>query len=173
MLKKAGADQAVVTLKEEDGHDYPVSGRLRFSEVTVDTGTGSVTLRAEFPNKDDTLLPGMFVHERIQEGVNDKALLVPQQGVTHNQKGEPTAMVLNAEGKVELRVLTTDRAIGDQWLVSAGLAAGDKVIVEGLQGAKPGAKVDGKEVTAADAKKAAAAEAAQPASGTASTPTAK
>jgi membrane fusion protein (multidrug efflux system) len=172
MLKKVGADQAVVSLEEEDGHPYPLPGRLKFSEVTVDPGTGSVTLRAEFPNKDSTLLPGMFVHERIQEGVNDKAILAPQQGVTHNQKGEPTAMVVNAESKVELRVLMTDRAIGDQWLVTAGLAAGDKVIVQGLQGIKPGVTVDAKEVTAAEMKKA-AADAAKPPASAASTPTAR
>jgi membrane fusion protein (multidrug efflux system) len=171
MLKKAGADQALVTLTEEDGHDYPVPGRLKFSEVTVDPGTGSVTLRAEFANKDSTLLPGMFVHERNQEGVNDKALLAPQQAVTHNQKGEPTAMVVTADSKVELRVLTTDRAIGDQWLVTAGLAAGDKVIVEGLQGIKPGVTVDAKEMSAAEMKKA-AAEPAKPAAA-ASKPTAR
>lgn len=153
MLKSMGADQAQVTLTEEDGHAYPKPGRLKFSEVTVDTGTGSVTLRAEFPNTDNTLLPGMFVHERIQEGVNNAALLAPQQGVTHNQKGEPTTLIVGADGKVELRVLTTDRAIGDQWLVTSGLAAGDKLIVQGLQGIKPGAKVDAKEVSLADAKK--------------------
>jgi membrane fusion protein (multidrug efflux system) len=168
MLKKTGADQAEVTLTEEDGHEYPHPGRLKFSEVTVDTGTGSVTLRAEFPNKDNTLLPGMFVHERIQEGVNDKALLAPQQAVTHDQKGQPTAMVVGADGKVALRVLTTDRAIGDQWLVTSGLLAGDKLIVQGLQGIKAGVKVEAKEVSLADAKKEPLASPVQPASDAAS-----
>jgi membrane fusion protein (multidrug efflux system) len=169
MLTNTGPDQAKVTLTEEDGHDYPQAGRLKFSEVTVDTGTGSVTLRAEFPNKDNMLLPGMFVHERIQEGISDKALLVPQKGVTHNQKGEPTAMVVSADSKVELRILKTDRAIGEQWLVTAGLVAGDKLIVEGLQDIKPGAKVDATEMLPADAKKEASAAAVKPPGDTTST----
>jgi len=161
-LKTMGPDQAQVTLTEEDGHAYPQPGRLKFSEVTVDAGTGSVTLRAEFPNKDNTLLPGMFVHERIQEGIDDKALLAPQQGVTHNERGEPTAMVVNADGNVDLRVLKTDRAIGDQWLVTDGLAAGDKLVIQGLQGIKPGVKVDAKEVPPTDATKDASAEPVKP-----------
>jgi len=168
LLKRVGADQAQVTLTEEDGHEYPQPGRLKFSEVTVDTGTGSVTLRAEFPNGADTLLPGMFVHERIQEGVNDKAILAPQQAVTHDQKGDPTAMVVGADGKVALRVLKTDRAIGDQWLVTAGLSAGDKLIVQGLQGIKQGVKVDAKEVSLEDAKKESTADSEKPASDAAS-----
>jgi membrane fusion protein (multidrug efflux system) len=161
-LKKAGADQAQVTLTEEDGHEYPQPGRLKFSEVTVDSGTGSVTLRAEFPNRDDTLLPGMFVHERLQEGVNDKALLAPQQAVTHDQKGDPTAMVVGADGKVALRVLKTDRAIGDKWLVTSGLAPGDKLIVQGLQGIKPGVKVDAQQVPLTDAKQGSSADPVKP-----------
>jgi membrane fusion protein (multidrug efflux system) len=158
MLKKVRADQAQVRLTEEDGNAYPQPGRLKFAEVTVDTGTGSVTLRAEFPNRDNTLLPGMFVHERIEEGLNEKALLVPQRAITHDQKGEPTAMVVGADGKAALRVLKTDRAIGDQWLVVAGLEAGDKLIVEGLQGIKPGVQVDAKALHPTDAKTETSAE---------------
>ena len=146
-IKKVGDNQALVKLTLEDNSAYPHPGKLKFAEVTVDTGTGSVTLRAEFPNPEGTLLPGMFVHEQIDEGVNEAALLVPQQGVTHDARGEPTAMVLNANNQAELRVLKTDRAIGDQWLISEGLKAGDKVIVQGLQSIKPGAALDAKPIT--------------------------
>jgi membrane fusion protein (multidrug efflux system) len=146
-LTKSGENQALVRLALEDGSEYSHPGKLKFTEVTVDQGTGSVTLRAEFPNPDNILLPGMFVHERIEEGIDPAALLVPQQGITHDSKGEPTAMVLNADNKVELRVVKTDRAVGDQWLVSNGLKTGDKVIVVGLQGIKPGQAVDAKPIT--------------------------
>jgi membrane fusion protein (multidrug efflux system) len=145
-LTKSGENQALVRLALEDGSEYSHPGKLKFTEVTVDQGTGSVTLRAEFPNPDNILLPGMFVHERIEEGIDPAALLVPQQGITHDSKGEPTAMVLNADNKVELRVVKTDRAVGDQWLVSNGLKTGDKVIVVGLQGIKPGQAVDAKPI---------------------------
>ena len=125
--------RAKVSLKLEDGSDYPQEGRLEFADVTVDTNTGTVTLRAVFPNPDATLLPGMYVRAQVQEGINPQALLVPQQGVTRNTKGEPTALVVGKDGKVAQRVLQTQRAIGDKWLVEDGLKAGDKVIVEGLQ----------------------------------------
>jgi multidrug efflux pump subunit AcrA (membrane-fusion protein) len=104
----------------------------------------------------------MFVHERIQEGIDDKALLAPQQGVTHNDRGEPTAMVVNGDGNIDLRVLKTDRAIGDQWLVTDGLAAGDRLVVQGLQGIKPGVKVGAKEVLPTDATKDASADPVKP-----------
>ena len=123
----------------------------------MDPGTGSVTLRAVFPNPDRRLLPGMFVRARLVDGVASQGLLVPQRGVTRNQRGEPTAMVVNAENKVELRTLKTDRAVGDQWLVSSGLAAGDKVIVEGLQMVRPGVEVVATEAGAQAADGAAAA----------------
>ncbi|WP_178123859.1 HlyD family secretion protein, partial [Pseudomonas sp. BAV 4579] len=104
----------------------------------------SVTIRAEFPNPDKLLLPGMFVRAQLQSGVRQNAILVPQQGVTRDQKGKPTAMVVNGEGKVELRELVTERALGADWLVSKGIEAGDKVITEGLQKVKPGASVTAK-----------------------------
>jgi membrane fusion protein (multidrug efflux system) len=148
-LHKTGANQAEVSLKLEDETAFPQKGVLKFSEVSVDVGTGAITLRAEYRNPDDTLLPGMFVHEQIIEGTDDRALMVPQQGVTHDQRGLPTAMVVSAESKVEIRTLKTDRAIGDQWLVTDGLAAGDKVIVQGLQGIKPGVQVTAKEISQA------------------------
>nr|WP_299691696.1 efflux RND transporter periplasmic adaptor subunit [Hydrocarboniphaga sp.] len=140
-LRSAGDNQAEVHLTLEDGSGYASAGKLQFAEVSVDASTGSVTLRALFPNPDKLLLPGMYVTERIEEGQRGDALLVPQQAITHNQKGDPTAMVVGAGNKVEMRQLKTDRTIGDQWLVADGLAAGDRVIVEGLQFVKPGAVV--------------------------------
>jgi membrane fusion protein (multidrug efflux system) len=141
LLKQNEAGKAQVQVRLEDGSDYAHSGTLEFSEVTVDQGTGSVTLRALMPNPERQLLPGMFVREEIQEGVREGAVLAPQQGVSHDQKGEPNALVVRPDNTVELRTLKTDRAIGDQWLVTSGLKPGDRVIVEGIQAAKPGAKV--------------------------------
>jgi membrane fusion protein (multidrug efflux system) len=155
-LKKAGDAQAETKLILEDGSPYPLSGKLQFTEVTVDSGTGSVTLRAVFPNPQSTLLPGMFVRERLEEGVNEHGLLIPQRAVNHNPRGEATVMVVGADNKAAPRVVTTDRAIGDQWLVSAGVAPGDKVIVIGLQAARPGSAVHPHEVTADELKTAAA-----------------
>src|SRR5580658_9263330 len=151
-VNEAGKAQVRVLL--EDGSDYAHPGTLEFSEVTVDETTGSVTLRALMPNPERLLLPGMFVREEIHEGVRQGVVLAPQQGVSHNQKGEPTALVVGPDNTVELRTITTDRAIGDQWLVSAGLKPGDRVIVEGIQSAKPGAKVVPEEYRPADEKTA-------------------
>jgi membrane fusion protein (multidrug efflux system) len=145
-LVQAGGNQAEVQLLLEDGSHYPLKGKLQFAEVQVDPTTGSVTMRALFPNPDKLLLPGMFVREQIEEGTRTDALLVPQLAVTHNQKGDPTALVVNADNKVELRVLITERAIGDKWLVTDGVKAGDRVIVEGLQYARPGAAVKPEEL---------------------------
>ena len=138
-LKQVNRGQAKVTLLLADGSQYAESGKLQFSDVSVDPGTGNVTLRALFPNPKGDLLPGMYVRAVLQSGVNDSAIVVPQQGVTRNQKGQATALILNREGKVEQRILTTGSAIGNQWLVTSGLAGGDRVIVEGLQKVKPGA----------------------------------
>jgi membrane fusion protein (multidrug efflux system) len=140
-IKGAGANQAQVRLKFEDGSDYQPVGQLQFSEASVDQSTGSVILRAVFPNPKDELLPGMFVRAEIDEGVNEKGILVPQQAVTHDIKGDATTLAVNADNKVELRKITAARAIGDKWLVTAGVAAGDRVIVEGVQRAQPGATV--------------------------------
>ena len=148
LLKQNAAGKTQVTLRLEDGTAYPHPGTLEFSEVTVDTGTGSVTLRALMPNPERLLLPGMFVREEIQEGVRQGAVLAPQQGVSHNQKGEPNALVLGADNVVEVRTLQVDSAIGDQWVVNAGLKAGDRVIVEGIQSAKPGSMVVAEEYRA-------------------------
>ena len=141
LLKQNEAGKTQVRVRLEDGTDYPHPGTLEFSEVTVDQGTGSVTLRALVPNPDRLLLPGMFVREEIDEGVRKNAILAPQQGVSHDQKGEPNALVVGPDDVVELRTLQVDRAIGDQWVVNRGLNAGDRVIVEGIQSAKPGSKV--------------------------------
>ena len=151
-LKTSGDNQVPLKLLLEDGSTYEQDGKLQFSEVIVDQGTGSITLRAIFPNDAGLLLPGMFVRAMLEEGVQDNALLVPQQGVTHNQRGEPVALVVTKDNKVESRTLTTDRAVGDKWLVTSGLADGDKVIVTGLQKVKPGAQVVAKEAAPAKAQ---------------------
>ncbi|HWX26347.1 MAG TPA: efflux RND transporter periplasmic adaptor subunit [Steroidobacteraceae bacterium] len=141
LLRKNEAGQTRVQLRLEDGSDYALSGTLQFSEVTVDPGTGSVTLRALVPNPQRLLLPGMYVHEQIQEGVRQGTVLVPQQAVGHDQKGTPNALVVGPDNVVQVRMLQADRAVGDSWAVTSGLAAGDRVVVEGIQFARPGAKV--------------------------------
>ena len=156
-LEQSGDNQAQVHLVLEDGSAYQLPGRMQFAEVSVDETTGSVTLRALFPNPDKVLLPGMFVREQIVEGRRTEALLVPQLAVTHNQKGEPTALIVGADNKVQLRPIVTDRAVGDMWLVSSGLKAGERVVVEGLQFAKPGSTVHPEEVQPGGAASTAAA----------------
>ncbi len=141
LLKKGGAAQARVKLLLEDGTPYPVPGILKFSEVTVDQSTGSITLRATFPNPKQTLLPGMFVRAILEEGISEHAILVPQRGVTRNPAGDAMVMVVGAEEKVEPRVIKVARTVGDNWLVSDGLKAGDRVILEGTQKARPGTPV--------------------------------
>jgi membrane fusion protein (multidrug efflux system) len=130
-----------VRLLLEDNVRYPWEGELQFREVTVDPTTGSVILRVVFPNPKGVLLPGMFVRAIVEEGVNPKAIRVPQQAVSRDPKGNPVALIVDAEGKVGQRMLTLDRAIGDAWLISSGLAPGDRVIVEGMQKVRPGASV--------------------------------
>jgi len=159
-LQTSGVNAAKVTLILEDGRTYSEEGKLQFSDVSVDQSTGSVTVRAIFPNKDRVLLPGMFVRARIDEGVNSKALVVPQIGVTHDQKGQPTALVVGADDKVALRQLVTSGTYGDKWVVDSGLNPGDRVIVQGTEKARPGSTVK-----PVDAQLA--AQAAQPASGAA------
>jgi len=141
LFKSGGASQARVKLLLEDGTPYPLPGTLKFSEVTVDPSTGSITLRAIFPNPKQTLLPGMFVRAVLEEGVGEQAILVPQRGVTRNPKGDALVMVVGAEEKVEPRPIKVVRTVSDNWLVSEGLKAGDRVIVEGLQKARPGTPV--------------------------------
>ncbi|MBA3391271.1 MAG: efflux RND transporter periplasmic adaptor subunit [Deltaproteobacteria bacterium] len=133
--------QAKVVLVLEDGREYGLPGTLQFADVTVDPTTGSISLRALVPNPSRELLPGMFVRARIDEGVQPNAILVPQRAVTRDQGGNPTTLVVTPAKKVERRQLVADRAIGDAWLVTSGLSAGEQVIVEGLQKARPGADV--------------------------------
>lgn len=141
-LSHPGADGSItVRLKLEDGSDYPQTGRLLFSEVTVDAGTGAITLRAEFPNPDQRLLPGMYVRAVLEEGIAQQALLVPQRAVSRDARGKASALVVNADGKAERRDLVTERAVGDRWLVTTGIAAGERVIVDNLQKVKAGALV--------------------------------
>ncbi|MEW5744323.1 MAG: efflux RND transporter periplasmic adaptor subunit [Nitrospirota bacterium] len=141
LLKSNGPAQARVKLLLEDGSPYPLPGTLKFSEVTVDQSTGSITLRAIFPNPKQTLLPGMFVRAILEEGISEQAILVPQRGVTRNPAGNAMVMVVGAEEKVEPRIIKVVRTVGDSWLVSEGLKAGDRVILEGLQKARPGTPV--------------------------------
>jgi membrane fusion protein (multidrug efflux system) len=140
-LNQNGRNQNKVGLVLEDGTAYPPEGTLQFRDVTVDPTTGSVILRVVFPNPEGVLLPGMFVRAVVKEGIHEQAILVPQQAVSRDPKGNPLALIVDAEGKVVQRILTIDRAIGDKWLVSAGLAPGDRIIVEGTQRVRPGASV--------------------------------
>ncbi|MDB5448882.1 MAG: efflux transporter, family, subunit [Phenylobacterium sp.] len=138
---KIAPGPVTVRLRLEDGSDYDRAGVLAFSDVTVDQSTGAVTLRAVFPNPMAVLLPGMYVKAVVPQGVVPSAILAPQVGVTRDERGLPTAMVVDAQGKAQQRTLTTGPAIGDKWLVTSGLTAGDRLIVEGLQKVKAGAPV--------------------------------
>jgi len=176
-LKMNGPKQAKVTLALEDGTQYPLPGSLQFTDITVDQGTGSVTVRAIFPNTRLTLLPGMFVRARIEEGVNENAILVPQVGVTHDPQGQATALVVGSDNKVATRTLRLRGTNGNQWIVESGLDDGDRVVVAGVQKVQPGAVVQAIDSQAAPAvavsppsANAAPAVAASAASGTAGSP---
>ncbi|AVQ07653.1 TPA: efflux RND transporter periplasmic adaptor subunit [Xanthomonas vasicola pv. zeae] len=140
-LEQAGDGAAKVSLLLEDGSTYPLQGHLAFSDVTVDQNTGSITLRAVFPNPNAELLPGMYVRAVLQEGVKEQGVLVPQQAVSRNGAGKPTAFVVGADHKLHLRMLETDREVGDQWLVRSGLKPGEQVVVEGASRARDGIAV--------------------------------
>ena len=161
-------EELPVTILLEDGTPFSQQGKLAFSEVTVDPSTGSFALRVVVDNPDHILLPGMYVRAAIGNGVRQDAILVPQQGIARDPKGNATAMVVGKDGKVEVRQVKVNRTVGDQWLVEGGLAAGDKVIVEGLQKIKPGMAVVASEKPAPAAGNAAApqSQAAKPASAT-------
>jgi membrane fusion protein (multidrug efflux system) len=139
-LAESGDGQARVRLVLQDGGDYPHEGRLQFSDVSVNEATGTVRLRAIFPNPDHLLLPGMFVQARLIERVEQRAILAPQQGISRNARGDAIALVLNKENVVEQRTLETGPTAGDNWVVLSGLNAGDRLIVDGLQRVRPGAK---------------------------------
>ncbi|MEZ5435642.1 MAG: efflux RND transporter periplasmic adaptor subunit [Pseudomonadales bacterium] len=141
VLQKADKDSASVSLKLEDGSSYTESGRLQFSDISVDESTGSVTLRAIFRNPKHLLLPGMFVRAQIEVGVDQQGLLVPQQAVTYSVTGRATTLIVDAKNTVERRVLQINRSVGNHWLVTDGIHAGDRVITEGLQKIKPGVVV--------------------------------
>lgn len=141
-LEKAGANATKVGLTLEDGSRYPLAGKLDFSELTVDQGTGSVVVRATFPNPDGKLLPGMFVHATLHTATKSKAMLVPQQAVTRNSKGQPVTWVVAADSTVSLREIETSRTVGNAWLVEKGLTPGERVVSEGLQRLRPGMKVE-------------------------------
>jgi membrane fusion protein, multidrug efflux system len=140
-LKHNGKIRNKVSLFLDDNTRYPLTGELQFRDVTVDPTTGSILVRVVFPNPKGLLMPGMFVRAVVEEGVIQKALLIPQQGVSRNPKGDPMTLIVDNSGKVQIRMLTLDRAIGDAWLVSSGLAPGDRVIVEGMQKIRPGVSV--------------------------------
>lgn len=148
-----GSDTKSVQLVMENGQPYTLKGTLQFSDVTVDESTGSITLRAIFPNPDHALLPGMFVRARIDEGVQPNAILVPQQGVTRTPRGDATVLIVNEKSMAEVRGVTASQAIGDKWLITEGLKPGDKVIVSGLQKVRPGAPVNAEPDTAAASAK--------------------
>ena len=140
-LSRGGQESLRVKLLLPNGKTYPAEGRLQFSEVAVDPQTGSVTLRAIFPNAGGVLLPGMYVRAQIVEGVRQNAILAPQQGITRDPRGRATALVVGANNQVEQRHITVDRPLGDKWVITSGLKPGDRLIVEGLVGLQPGAKV--------------------------------
>jgi membrane fusion protein (multidrug efflux system) len=165
LIGEAGmkSGQAKVRLRLEDGSQYKQAGTIKFQEVAVDESTGSVTLRAEFPNPEGVLLPGMYVRAVLDQAVATSAILAPQQGVTRDAKGNATALVVTADNKVEQRTLAAERAIGDRWLISNGLAEGDRLIVEGTSKVRVGDTVN--PVDVGSGTKAASAEAAAPTTG--------
>ena len=136
-IDRNGPLTARVTLKLNDGTAYPLDGKLQFTDVTVDPTTGTVRLRAIFPNPDNILLPGLYVRATVIEGVDPNGILAPQMGVSRDQKGEPTALVVDEKNIARLRVLTTGRAIGGDWQILSGLKPGDRMIVEGLLKVQP------------------------------------
>ncbi|MGM3183889.1 efflux RND transporter periplasmic adaptor subunit [Dickeya oryzae] len=144
--------KANVHLTLDNGMRYSQTGTLEFSDVTVDETTGSITLRAVFPNPDHNLLPGMFVRAQMDAGVNPSAILVPQQGVSRTPRGEATVMVVGEGDKVEVHPVTTGQAFGDKWLITSGVKPGDRIIVTGLQKIRPGMQVKAQEVTAGNAQ---------------------
>jgi membrane fusion protein (multidrug efflux system) len=169
-LKLNGPDQAKVELLLEDGRQYKRTGSLQFTDITVDQGTGSVTVRAIFPNAHALLLPGMFVRARIDEGVNENAILIPQVGVTHDPKGQATALIVGPDNKVASRRLQLKGTSGDQWIVEGGLAYGDRVIVSGVQKVQPGIVVHAVEVPAKTVAQTAPANATATSPATPATP---
>jgi membrane fusion protein (multidrug efflux system) len=146
ILQRDADDTVPVKLLLEDGSEYAAEGKLAFSEVSVDQTTGSVTLRAVFPNPQDELLPGMYVRARLPQGVQENAILVPHAALSRDPRGNAQVMVVGAEDKVEARTVQTAQSLGDKWVVTDGLAPGERIIVEGLQRARPGTQVQAQEM---------------------------
>ncbi|OYR07906.1 efflux transporter, RND family, MFP subunit [Brucella grignonensis] len=144
---KISGENVSVRLRLENGEIYPQTGTLEFAESAVSETTGTFTLRAQFPNPDRLLLPGMYVRALVEEGVAPNSFLVPQRAVSRNTKGEPTGLFVNAENKIEERVLQVGQSVGNNWLVSGGVSAGDRVVVEGSQLVKSGQDVESVNVT--------------------------
>jgi membrane fusion protein (multidrug efflux system) len=159
LIKTENSDKAKVKLFLEDGTPYPQQGNLKFRDVSVDQNTGSFILRMVFPNPDNTLLPGMFVRATTEEGVIEHAILVPQQGVMRDMRGNPYVILVDKDGNILQSQLTLDRSIGNKWLVKSGLKPGDRVIVEGFQSLRPGVnKVTPVDIETENAQKAKAAK---------------
>lgn len=169
-LKRIGRDEARIKVLLEDGTEYPHPGRLSFSGVTVNPTSGAITLRAILPNPEGMLLPGMYVRAQLEEAVDESAILVPQQSVTRTAKGEALVLVVNAQNKVEQRPVEVSRAVGSQWMVDAGLEAGDHVVVDGFQNIRPGDEVAPRLTSAQAAAVSADAAPAAPAKVAPSTP---
>ena len=146
-IKAVSDHEASVKLILENGSIYPEEGRLEFSEVRVDEATGSVILRATFPNPDRLLLPGMFVHVQLDQGINENGILVPQEAISHDNKGRAYVYTVNQKSLVEQKIINTGRTVGDKWIVTSGLTTGDKVITAGLQRVSTGIKVISEEKT--------------------------
>lgn len=142
LLQSAGADRAMVRLKLDDGSVYSLPGQLKFTEVTVDQSTGSVTLRAEFPNPERDLLPGMFVHAQLQEGIRENAILVPQQAVLRDSRGVAQVWVIADDNTVELRDVTTLRTVGNMWLIGEGLEDDERIVLDNLHRLQRGLEVE-------------------------------
>jgi len=149
-LQKTGENQAEVSLTLDDGSAYPIPGTLKFSEVSVDPTTGSVTLRAEFPNPNRKLLPGMFVHALLKEGVQQAAILVPQQAISRDTRGVPSVWVVKADNTVEAREVQTLRTVGNAWLISKGVSEGERIVTEGIQRVRSGIAVNAAEAKNVD-----------------------
>ncbi|WP_445576971.1 solvent efflux RND transporter periplasmic adaptor subunit SrpA [Pseudomonas sp. E141] len=149
-LQKTGENQAEVSLTLDDGSAYPIPGTLKFSEVSVDPTTGSVTLRAEFPNPNRKLLPGMFVHALLKEGVQQAAILVPQQAISRDTRGVPSVWVVKADNTVEAREVQTLRTVGNAWLISKGVSQGERIVTEGVQRVRSGIAVNAAEAKNVD-----------------------
>jgi membrane fusion protein (multidrug efflux system) len=155
MLSRAGVvkGSADVSLILEDGSTYPHKGQLKVREVSVDRSTGSVVLRAQFANPDDVLLPGMFVRAKLEVAIDQHGIKVPQQGISRDNQGHAYALVVAKDGKIAKKMVTTEQAIGDQWVISSGLAAGDMLVVEGANKVRIGQTVKSEVVALAQTSK--------------------